>query len=140
MDIFAAYATDETREEDGAVVFLTSGQDPAVDPWIRVARLNNTAYSKGVTETYNKIQADRKMLKLSDAEVEIRSKNAMIELLAQTILKDFGNLEFQGLVLVPSAESKLMALRLKDFREMVVGHAANVDLYRVQQAEAAAGN
>lgn len=140
MDIYAAFATDESKEEDGAIVFLSSGQDLLKDPWIKVARTGNTAYSKAVATGYEKLQADKKLLRLNDTDMEIRAKNLMIEALADTILKGFGNLEFQGKPLEPTRESKLMLLRVKDFRELVATKAADVDLYRVEQVEAAAGN
>lgn len=140
MDIFAAFATDESKEEDGAIVFLTSGTDLATDPWIKVARANNIAYAKAVSTGYEKLQADKKLLRLSDAEMEIRAKNLMIEVTADTILKGFGNLEFQGTKLPPGRDSHITFLRVKDFRELVMSHAVNVDLYRVEQAKADAGN
>ena len=140
MDIFASFATDESKEEDGIVVFLTSGQDTATDPWIRVARMGNIEYSKAVTKTYEKLQADKKALRLSDAEMEIRSKNAMTEVLAKTILKGFGNLEFQGTPLVPGDAANLQLMRVKDFSNLVVTNASNVELYRIEQAQADTGN
>lgn len=140
MDIFSTFATDESKEEDGVVVFLSGGSDPAVDPWIRVARTGNTAYGKAVATGYEKLQADKKLLRLSEAEMEIRSKNLMIDVLAATILKDFGNLTFQGAPLVPSHETKLQLLRVKDFRELVATKAADAELYRIEQVQAAAGN
>ena len=140
MDIFAAYATDEAREVDGAVVFLTSGTNPAVDPWIKVARANNMAYAKAVSVGYEKLQADKKLLRLTEDQMEIRAKNLMIDVVADTILKAFGNLEFQGTVAPQGRDAHLMFLRVKDFRELVMSHAMNVDLYRVEQKEAAAGN
>lgn len=140
FDIFAAYATDESKEEDGAIVFLSSGEDVATDPWIKVARVGNTAYSKAVSTGYEKLQADKKLLKLSSDEMEIRSKNLMIEVMADTVLKGFGNLSFQGTPQEPTREAKVRLLRVKDFREMVMAKAAEVDLYRVEQAQEDAGN
>lgn len=140
MDIFASFATDEKKEEEGTVVFLTSGKDLAKDPWIKVARLNNTQYAKAVAEGHAKVQADKKLLRMSDEQAEIIGKNVMIEVLADTVLKGFGNLTFQGDVLPPGRESHLTFLRVKDFRELVVGHAADVDLFRVAAAEEASGN
>jgi hypothetical protein len=140
FDIFAAYATDESKEEDGVVVFLSSGADVATNPWIKVARVGNTAYSKAVSTGYEKLQADKKLLMLSGDEMEIRSKNLMIEVMADTLLKGFGNLSFQGSPQEPTREAKVRLLRVKDFREMVMAKAAEVDLYRVEQSEADAGN
>ncbi|GEM_PF-4105318 len=140
MDIYAAFATDESKEEDGVVIFLGNGQDPAIDPWIRVARTGNTAYSKALALGYEKLQAEKKLQRLSDADVEIRAKNLMIEAMADTILKDFGNLKFQGSPLLADRNGKLQVLRVKDFRELVATKAADVALYRVEQVEAAAGN
>lgn len=140
MDIFAAYATDEKREDDGVVIFLTEGTDPAKDPWVKVARVNNTGYAKATQERFNQLSSDKKRLRLSDAEVEIRSKNAMIEIMAEHLLKDFGNLEFQGEPQVYSKESSLRLMRVKDFREQIVGYASDVERFRVEVAEAAEGN
>jgi hypothetical protein len=145
LDIFAAYATYETKEEVGVVVFLLQADpdkpgDKATDPWIQVARQGNTAYTKAVTADYAKLMLQRKAEKLSEVEMEIRSKNMMTELMARTILMDFGNLEFQGKKLVPSFETKLQLLRVKDFRELVAGHSANMELFRYEVMEAAAGN
>lgn len=140
MDIFAAYATNETLEDEGVVVFLTEGKDPEKDPWIQVARVNNTGYAKAMQEKFSQLNSDKKRLRLSDADVEIRSKNAMIEIMAEHLLKNFGNLEFQGTPMKNTAENRLMLMRVKDFREMVVGHASDIDLYRVQIEEAAEGN
>lgn len=140
MDVFAAYATDEARELDGAVVFLTSGTNPAVDPWIKVARANNMAYAKAVSEGYAKLRSDKNLLRLSENDMEIRAKNLMTEVIADTILKGFGNLEFQGAVLPPGREAHLTFLRVKDFRELVMTHAMDMDLYRTEQNQASSGN
>lgn len=141
MDIFATYATDEAKEEDGVVVFLVDGRtDPAVDPWIRVARMGNAAYNKALATTYEALLAAKKAENLTDDQAEIRSKNAMIEVFATTILKGFGNLTFQGDTLPPGRETHLQFLRVKDFRELVVAKASNVELYRLERREAASGN
>lgn len=140
MDIFAAYATDETKEVEGTVIFLSSGKDAAVDPWIRVARANNIEYAKAVSTGYERLQADKKLLRLSEDEMEIRAKNLMTEVLADTVLKGFGNLTFQGSVLPPGREAHLTFLRVKDFRELVMTHALNVDLFRVEQSQVTSGN
>lgn len=141
MDIFATFATDENAEENGVVHFLVAGKtNPAVDPWIKVARIGNAAYSKLVASTYEAMQAQKKAERLTDAQMEIRSKNAMTEVFAETLLKGFGNLEFQGVVLAPGKESHMTFLRVKDFRELVVTKAAEVEHYRMQDREASAGN
>jgi hypothetical protein len=141
MDIFATYATDEAKEEDGVVVFLVDGRtDPAVDPWIRVARMGNAAYNKALATTYEALLAAKKAENLTEDQAEIRSKNAMIEVFATTILKGFGNLTFQGDTLPPGRETHLQFLRVKDFRELVVAKASNVELYRLERREAASGN
>lgn len=141
MDIFATFATDESAEEEGVVHFLVAGKtDPAVDPWIKVARIGNAAYSKMVASTYEAMQAQKKSERLTDVEMETRSKNAMTEVFAVTLLKGFGNLEFQGVTLAPGKESHMTFLRVKDFRELVVTKAAEVEHYRLQNREAASGN
>jgi hypothetical protein len=141
LDIFAAFATDEAAEEDGVVHFLLAGKtDLEVDPWIRVARLGNTAYSKKVSEVYARLNAEKEAEGLSEAEVEIRSKNAMTEVFAETLLKGFGNLQFQKQAITPTPEWKLTLMRVKDFRERVVELAAKVEHYRLKGQQAAAGN
>lgn len=141
MDIFATFATDEAAEEAGVVHFLVAGKtDPAVDPWIRVARIGNAAYSKKVASTYEALQAQKKAERLTETEMEIRSKNAMTEVFAETLLMGFGNLKFQGAALPPGKDSHLIFLRVKDFRELVVTKASEVEHYRLADKEAAAGN
>lgn len=141
MDIFATFATDEAAEEAGVVHFLVAGKtDPAVDPWIKVARIGNTAYNKKIAKTYEALQVQKKAERLSSDEMEIRSKNGMIEAYAETVLMGFGNLEFQGKALPPGKESHMTFLRVKDFLELVANKAAEVEHYRLQDREAAAGN
>lgn len=141
MDIFAAYATDETKEEDGVVHFLIAGKtDLAVDPWIRVARVGNAAYAKQVAKVYEQLQQQKKAERLTEDQVEIRSKNLMIEVWADTILKAFGNLKFQGKILEPGRASHLQLLRVKDFREKVMQLASEVEHYKLVEDEAALGN
>lgn len=141
MDIFATFATDEAAEETGVVHFLVAGKtNPAVDPWIKVARIGNTAYSKKVASTYEALQAQKKAERLTEEQLEIRSKNAMTEVFAETLLMGFGNLQFQGKTLPPGKDSHLTFLRVKDFRELVVTKASEVEHYRLADKEAAAGN
>lgn len=145
MDIFTSFATDESLEEEGVVVFLSKKDpygpgDPAVDPWIKVARVGNPAYSKAVLESHQRVEAAKKAEGLTDEQAETRGRNAMTEVMAKTILKGFGNLTFQGAVLPPGFDSHLTFLRVKDFRELVFSHAANVDLYRVAAQKDASGN
>lgn len=145
MDIFTSFATDESLEEEGVVVFLSKKDpkgagDPSVDPWIRVARIGNPAYSKAVLETHQQVEAAKKAEGLTEEQAEIRGRNGMTEVLARTILKGFGNLTFRGAVLPPGVDSHLTFLRVKDFRELVFTHASNVDLYRVAAQKEASGN
>lgn len=141
MDIFTSFATDESKEEDGVVVFLIPGRtDIKVDPWIKVARMGNAAYNKALATTYEALMAAKKAENLTEVQTEIRSKNAMVEVFADTILKGFGNLTFQGDTLPPGKETHLQFLRVKDFRELVVAKASDVELYRIERREAASGN
>lgn len=141
MDIFASFATDRAKEEDGVRVFLVDGcEDPAVDPWIRVARVGNPDYQKGVMKLAASLKAQKRAQGLSDEEVEIRSKNGMTELMADTILKDFGNLSYRGEKVEQTREGRLRLLRVDDFRELVFQRASDAELYRHDQAKAVAGN
>lgn len=141
MDIFATFATNETAEEEGVVHFLSAGKtNPAVDPWIRVARLGNTAYTKKVSAVYAKLNAEKESERLDEAQVEIRSKNAMTEVFAETLLKDFGNLSYQGAPITATPEWKVTLMRVKDFRERVVELAAQVEHYKLKTQQAASGN
>lgn len=141
MDVYASFATDEAAEEEGVVHFLVDGKtDPAVDPWIRVARINNAAYSRQVTKVYEALQAQKKAERLTEEQVEIRSKNDMIGVFADTLLKGFGNLTFKGDVLAPGRESHMTLLRVKDFREKVILLASDFEHYRAADAKAHAGN
>ena len=84
--------------------------------------------------------AKKKAERLTETEMEIRSKNAMTEVFAETLLMGFGNLKFQGAALPPGKDSHLIFLRVKDFRELVVTKASEVEHYRLADKEAAAGN
>lgn len=140
MDIYSAFATDEAKESEGAVVFLTDGEDASKDPWIRVARMDNPAYSKKVMENYKKLQTAKKQQRLTEEAADVMAKNLMVETLADTILVGFGNLTYQNRVMTGSREDRMQLLRLRDFANLVVTHAQNVELFRVEQFEADAGN
>ena len=141
MDIFATYATNKALEQDGVVVFLVDGKtNPAVDPWIKVARIGNTAYSKAIAELAARVKQERKVERLTDEQVEIRSENGMTEVLADTILKGFGNLTFQGKAMPNTRESYMTFLRVNDFRELVFRHASDIDHFLLEMTEEAKGN
>lgn len=145
LDILAAYGTDETLENEGKVIFLAK-KDPAgegdiaTDPWIKVARFQNDAYVKLVMKNHTELQTERRVERLTDEQFEIRNKNRTIETMARTILVSIGNLTLGKDAVPDTYEGRLKLLRVKDFREMVATHAADIENYRLVAREGAAGN
>lgn len=135
MDVFAQFATDETKEADGVWVSLGREDDPKA-PAILVARSGNKKYTKLITRQVEKHQ---RALDLKNDAADDLSDQLMIEVMATTILLGWRNIEFKGQSLTYSIDNAKMLLGVKDFRKLVARHSDDVESYRVAQ-EAAQGN
>lgn len=131
LDIFAQFATDESKEEAG--VWVEIGEDAE----ILVARAGNKKYGKMIAKEYEK---HKKLLDLKNDASEAKSEEIMIEVLAKTILLGWKNISFKGEDLPYSLENAKMLLAVKDFRKLVAGYADDTEQYKAQVEEEVAGN
>lgn len=141
MDIFTSYATDEKKEEEGFVHFMIPDMTvPGKDPWIQVARYQNTKYLEAVQKSHAKLQARRRAEGLTQKQMDIEGENEMIRILAETLFLDHGNLEFQKTPVERTLEGRMMLLRVKDFKREVVEISMNVENYRREERATDLGN
>lgn len=126
MDIFATYAADETKEQDG--VWHDIG-----DSSFLIARSGNAKYSKHLSRAYEKNQ---KALERKDDGADKLAEKLLTETLAHTVLLGWKNVTFKGEQLEYSIENAAMLLSIKDFRKQIVGLAEDFSHYKaVQEAE-----
>lgn len=126
MDIFAAYASDETKEIDGVWVDIGDSQ-------FLIARSGNPNYVKKLSKDYERNQ---KALDRKDEAADKLSEKLMVNVLAETILLDWKNVQFKGADFPYSKENATTLLGIKDFRKVVVQAADDFNAYRsVQEAE-----
>lgn len=128
MDLFAAFATDEAKENEGVEVPIGAGTK------LKIARAGNANFEKALQaelDTHRMAldtlpEAERKAL---DAEIYKR-------VVAGTILVGWSGVKYKGKELKYNVENAIMLLGMKDFRGEVMRHAQNMALYRAK-AEAA---
>lgn len=125
MDIFAAFATDDKREVEGAWFDVPGG-----DARVKVARSSNPRYAKAVVKAYEKYA------KAPKGETTERQQEAEYnKLLAQYILLDWENVSFKGEPLRYSHPMAEQLLQVRDFRLFVQQCSENFDAYRVEVEE-----
>jgi hypothetical protein len=125
MDIFAAFATDEKKEVEGAWFEVPGG-----DARIKVARSSNPRFAKAVVsayEKYAKAPKNDKTTSQQDAEYN--------RLLAQYVLVDWENISFQKEPLPYSVSSAERLLTIREFRLFVQKCSDDFDSFRVEQEE-----
>jgi hypothetical protein len=132
FDVFAAYATDEKKENEGVEVVL--GPEAS----ITVARMNNPKFNQMITAEFEKHQAALEALP-EDQRAKLDAE-IMNKVLAETILLGFKGLGWQGKPLKYSKESALKLLSLKDFKVRVLAEANKLDNFRAVWEEAGAKN
>lgn len=124
FDVFEKFATDETKEECGAVVSLGEGVS------ITVARVNNSNFLKLVQEEADRVA--EKSIALSEAEAEALDKDTMLQVLAKTVLLGWKGVAYKGKVLKYSVDNATMLLKHKDFRKLVMEHADKFEHFKAQ--------
>lgn len=135
MDVFAQYATDESKEAEGVWVTLGREDDPKA-PAILVARSGNKKYTKMITR---EVEKNQRALDLKNDAADELSDQLMISVMANTVLLGWKNLEFKGAPLAYSVENAKVLLGVKDFRKLVARHSDDIELYRTAH-EVAQGN
>lgn len=130
MDIFDTYATDENLERDGAWVELS----PTAK--LKVARSNTAEYAK----LLNKLADERRPeLDLGGDVAEQVSTEILVEVMAQTILRDWQGLTFKKVPMPYSVENAKKLLGVRDFRVRVAQISDERAHYRIKE-EAEQGN
>jgi len=126
MDLFAKYKTDESKEREGVWVPLDG------EGRIRIARTNNPLYREAMVRKVNryKMAAKSKVIPEDDWITIVN------ELIAETILVDWEGITEKGQPLPYSVENaKRVLAELKDFREMVLSIADNMDNFKEELDE-----
>lgn len=127
MDIFNAFATDLSKEDNG--VPCQNG-----DAVFMIARANNTAYNKIFMDLY---EAHRQTLDLKNEESDRISKVIDLDVMSKAVLLGWtGNVTFKGEKLEYSVANARRLLEIKDFRAWVMKQANTFELYRAVQEEA----
>lgn len=121
MDIFAAYATDETKEQEGSWVEIGDSE-------FLVARSGNRKYSRMLGRL---VEKNQKALDMRDEAADKLSDRLMVEVLAATILLGWENVSFQGKVLEYNKANAEKLLAIKDFRREIMKRADDFDAFKV---------
>lgn len=130
MDIFATFASDEKAELEGQWFPLSKTAK------VLVARSGNVNYVTALRKTMDKYQMD---LSTGGPESEHLAEQALVEVMASTILLGWEGLSFQGKPAAYTPEMAKTMLRVKDFRKKISGFADSFEAFRVK-AEVEQGN
>lgn len=125
MDIFKTFATDTTKETEGIWVDIGDAQ-------FLVARAGNQKYAKKLSKLFERNQ---KLLERKDAAADKLSEKLMVEVLAETILLDWKNVQYEGKDLAYSRESAEMLLNIKDFRKQIMQLSDDFNAYKMVQED-----
>lgn len=123
MDIFAAYATDDTKEKDGIWVEIGDSE-------FLIARAGNPNYVKKLSRSFERNQ---KFLERKDEAAEKLSEKLLVEVIADTILLDWKNVQFKGEEFPHNRDNAIALLNIKDFRKQVMQHADDFAAYKAVQ-------
>lgn len=127
MDIFNAFATDLSKEDNGV-------ECPYGDAVFMIARANNTAYNKIFMDLYEK---HRETIDRKDDEADRISKIIDLDVMSKAVLVGWsGNVTYQGQALEFSVANARTLLAIKDFRAWVMKQANTFELYRAVKEEA----
>jgi hypothetical protein len=126
LDIFAAYATDETLEDQGTWRRIGGGAE------ILVARLGNPNYEDAVKA---EVAANRETLDLGGEELAQAYKELSLRVLARTILLGWKNVSYKGKPLDYSVQAAEMLLAHREFRRVVEEFASDFNQYRAKLEE-----
>ncbi len=126
MDIFKAFATDETKETQGAWFDVPGG-----DARVLVARSTNQKYNKAVLEAYEKYaKADK-----NSEETRKQQEADFDRVIAQHLLLGWQKIEYKGKPMEYSVENACTLLAHRDFRMFVQKCADDFEAYRVEIEE-----
>ena len=126
MDIFAAFATDEKLEVEGHWFNLSKTAR------VRVARSGNPQYIKLLRK---KLDENRIDLDSQGDEANEVAEKLMINVLADTILLGWEDIQFQGKPMEYSPMNARLLLQMKDFRKKIVGFSESFEAFKIKAQE-----
>lgn len=134
MAKLSAIRTDPSKESSGVWVDYEGGIR------LKIARMNNPAFEKFITDRQAPNISRYRKSKQSDAE---RDK-LIEEATANTILLDWENLEDESGATIPFSPAKALEFfrdpSLRDFYRFVLMEASSADNFKKEALEQAAGN
>jgi len=129
IDLFSAFATDDTAEQKGTKTQLPG----AGDTNFYVARDNNKAYIKLLQQ---RVKQNRAVLDSKGDAAEAKSDEIIIEVMAKTILLGWdGTVMYKGKPLEYSVDNAKVLLSHKEFRAVVNKVAADMEVFKVVKDE-----
>jgi hypothetical protein len=134
IDLFAAFSTDASKEEEGTLTTLPECGDTK---WL-VARAGNKSYKRLFSSLYKKNKA---ALESKGDAAEAKSNEVMAELYAKTILLGWeGEISYKGKLHKYSQEMARTLLAHGDFRSKVETVANDFTSFKSVQDEEDVGN
>jgi len=130
MDIFSTFATDEALEVEGKWFNLSKTTR------VKVARAGNAKYVKLLRK---KLDENRIDLDSQGEEANDLAEKIMVEVMADTILLDWEDIQFRGKPMEYSRLNARLLLQIKDFRKKVAGFSESFEAFKVAD-EVAQGN
>ncbi len=131
MDLKKTFGTDKEKEKKGIVKQIGEGA------WVRIARIGNPDYERVLTAASKpyRLQIQRGTL-----DPKIQDK-LYIEVIAKTVLLDWGGLTDNGAIVEYSVENAIAMLTgYADFLEFIVAEANRLENFKIQADEDLAGN
>lgn len=135
MDL-SKFKADRTAEDEGVWVAL-DGDDNGAQ--IKLARIGNRRYREAMQR---RMKPYRRALRAGTLD-EATAERVTAEVLAETVLLDWQDLALDGVALAYSpdrARTLLLDPALRDFRDLIVEMATDIELYRQQDQEEAEKN
>jgi hypothetical protein len=132
VDLFADFATDQSKEEEGVWETYAEGVE------FLVARSGNKTFSRMISHDVKKNQ--RLLDSGTDAAAK-KSEEIMVNVMAKSILLDWkGSFEWQGKPMGEySVEKAKQMLAVKGFRQWVTSVADDMQRFKSVQEEEEAG-
>lgn len=147
FDIFNQFATDPKLELEGVWVPIGPATEydeqgspvEGSEPQIKVARSSNKRHRRIAAALY---EANEGVLSKKDELAEQRDEQLTAEAMAKGVLLDWKNITFKGEAIADGwrYDDAYRMLSVAGFRDMVNGHALNVENYKVVKEAAAAKN
>jgi hypothetical protein len=131
MDLKKTFGTDKEKEKKGIIKQIGEGA------WVRIARIGNPDYERVLTALSKpyRLQIQRGTL-----DPKIQDK-LYIEVIAKTVLLDWGGITDNGVDVAYSVENAIKMLTdYPDFLEFIVAEANRLENFKLQADEDLAGN